>query len=98
MKKQQSTQQKLYQAISLLDGQPEITRFFTDLCTPAELQAMTDRWRVVPLIKQGLPYRKIYELTGVSVTTVGRVARTLSYGDNGYDIIYQRQQESDNAA
>ena len=65
--------------------EPEVVRaFLLDLCTPAELEAMTDRWHVVPLLQQGVPYREIYELTGVSVTTIGRVARTLERGAGGY--------------
>ena len=55
-----------------------------DLCTPAELEAMTDRWRVVPLLLEGVPYREIHDQTLVSVTTIGRVARTLERGAGGY--------------
>ena len=58
--------------------------FFKDLCTPAELQALVDRWQVVGLLQQNLPYRRIHDLTGVSVTTIGRVARFLSDGFGGY--------------
>ncbi len=66
-------------------GDPDAVRaFLLDLCTPAELEAMTDRWHVVPLLGQGIPYREIHELTGVSVTTIGRVARTLERGAGGY--------------
>ena len=62
----------------------DICAFLEDLCTPAELEAMTDRWRVVPLLQQGMPYREIHDLTLVSVTTIGRVARTLERGTGGY--------------
>ena len=62
----------------------DICAFLEDLCTPAELEAMTDRWRVVPLLLRGLPYRDIHALTGVSVPTIGRVARTLERGTGGY--------------
>lgn len=58
--------------------------FLEDLCTPAELEAMSDRWRVVPLLLQGVPYREIHDRTAVSVTTIGRVARTLERGAGGY--------------
>ena len=58
--------------------------FLEDLCTPAELEAITDRWRVVPLLLQGVPYREIHDRTAVSVTTIGRVARTLERGAGGY--------------
>lgn len=62
----------------------EVQAFLEDLCTPAELEAMTDRWRVVPLLQEGVPYREIHERTQVSVTTIGRVARTLERGAGGY--------------
>ena len=74
----------LAQALSGLAGAAAFKAFLQDLCTPAELEAMTDRWRVVPLLQQGMPYREIHELTQVSVTTIGRVARTLERGTGGY--------------
>lgn len=76
--------QALCDALAALDGSAELQAFLTDLCTPAELQALADRWRVVPLILQGVPYREIHDLTGVSVTTVGRVARCVEFGAGGY--------------
>lgn len=80
----------LMTAISLLNNKEEAERFFIDLCTPAELEAMADRWQVVPLLRQGIPYRTIHEQTGVSVTTVTRVARCLSFGSGGYNLIALR--------
>ena len=71
-------------ALSRLDDAVSVKAFLQDLCTPAELEAMTDRWRVVPLLQQGMPYREIHDLTLVSVTTIGRVARTLERGTGGY--------------
>jgi TrpR-related protein YerC/YecD len=55
-----------------------------DLCTPAELEAIVDRWRVAMLLHDGLPYREIHDRTGVSVTTIGRVARFIGHGAGGY--------------
>ena len=81
---------KLFHAIAQLKSADEAEQFFFDLCTPAEISAMADRWRVVHPIKLGTPYRKIYEQTGVSSTTVGRVAREIKYGSGGYDLIYER--------
>ena len=74
----------LARALAALGDPADIRAFLEDLCTPAELEAMTDRWRVVPLLQQGMPYREIHELTQVSVTTIGRVARTLERGAGGY--------------
>ena len=80
----------LAQAISALQTGEEVAAFLRDLCTPAELEAMVDRWGVVPLLLEGVPYREIYERTGVSVTTTGRVARTLEQGQGGYAVAIER--------
>jgi len=77
-------------AINGLRGSDEVRAFLEDLCTPAELESMTDRWRVVPLLQEGIPYREIHERTQVSVTTIGRVARTLDRGAGGYDLAVRR--------
>ena|SRR3989338_749078 len=87
---QTKAERQLYQALLSLKTIEEMQRFFQDLCTPTEIQAMTDRWQVVPAIKKQMPYRKIHEKTGVSVTTIGRVARNLTFGANGYNIAYER--------
>jgi TrpR-related protein YerC/YecD len=83
-------QQRLFRAILSLRTQDECAQFLTDLCTPAELEALVDRWAVVGFLNEGLPYRKIHELTGVSVTTIGRVARFLTAGNGGYSTALQR--------
>ncbi len=62
----------------------EMRAFLRDLCTPSELEALIDRWRVVPYLLRGMAYREIHERTAVSVTTIGRVARFLSQGNGGY--------------
>lgn len=81
---------RLFQAILSLRNARECEQFFTDLCTPAELEALVDRWAVVGYLDEGLPYRKIHELTGVSVTTIGRVARFLTAGNGGYGTALKR--------
>jgi len=80
-------QRALFGAILTLRNVDECRAFFQDLCTPAELQALTDRWAVVGLLQEGVPYREIHKLTGVSVTTIGRVARSLSIGSGGYQLV-----------
>jgi len=80
----------LFEAIISLRNIDEGRCFFRDLCTPAELQALVDRWQVVKLLKQDLPYRQIRAMTGVSVTTIGRVARSLSDGFGGYQSVFAR--------
>ena len=80
----------LFEAIICLRNIDESRSFFRDLCTPAELQALVDRWQVVKLLKQDLPYRQIHDLTAVSVTTIGRVARSLTDGFGGYQTAFAR--------
>ncbi len=81
----------LAKALAALDKPEDVRAFLEDLCTPAELEAMSDRWRVVPLLLQGVPYRQIHDRTLVSVTTIGRVARTLERGAGGYAAAAKRQ-------
>ena len=84
----------LIQAFALLQNNEEILAFLSDLCTPAELEAMADRWQVVPLLRQGMPYRSIHDQTGVSVTTITRVARCLLLGSGGYELLAKRVEQS----
>lgn len=88
--RQQQAETALFKAVNSLRSVDECRNFFRDLCTPAELQALVDRWQVVKYLEQQLPYRKIHDLTGVSVTTIGRVARFLTDGFGGYQVAIQR--------
>ncbi len=85
-------ERNLFAAVLTLKNVDECRAFFRDLCTPAELQAIADRWAVVDWLQKGLPYREIHRLTGVSVTTIGRVARCLADGNGGYALAVTRQQ------
>ena len=90
--------QALSRALASLGKPEDVRAFLQDLCTPAELEAMADRRRVVPLLLKGVPYREIHDLTEVSVTTIGRVARTLESGAGGYATALRRQQSRPAAA
>ena len=80
----------LSEALLSLETPAEARAFLEDLCTPAELEAMVDRWRVAQLLDQGYTYRDIREMTEVSVTTVGRVARSMELGAGGYRTVLDR--------
>jgi TrpR-related protein YerC/YecD len=88
-----AAERSLLQAVLTLRTVEECRDFFRDLCTPAELQALADRWSVVALLRQNLPYREIHRQTGVSVTTIGRVARYLENGNGGYSLALRRLTE-----
>ena len=81
----------LFAAILALKTRDEARNFFYDLCTPAELEGLVDRWRVVQMLIQKTPYRKIAEETHVSTATIVRVARFLNNGFDGYKTVIERQ-------
>jgi len=83
-RQEKAAEDELYRALLGLTTVADYRAFFQDLCTPAELQAMKDRWAVVEALEEGLTYRQIHDKTGVSVTTIGRVARCLTDGAGGY--------------
>ena len=84
-------QDDLFDAILALNTSDETRNFFYDLCTPAELEGLVDRWRVAKMLVQKTPYRKIAEETNVSTATIVRVARFLHNGFDGYKTVMQRQ-------
>src|SRR3954463_7655049 len=89
-RQEQAAEKRLFEALAALTTAEECRAFFRDLCTPAEIQAMADRWAVVDYVQKGLPYREIHKLTGVSVTTIGRVARFVAAGNGGYELALKR--------
>ena len=66
----------LYETILKLRDLEECRRFFEDLCTPTELQAMEQRFDVAVYLQQGLVYLDILEKTGASSATISRVRRS----------------------
>lgn len=77
-------------AIVSLESEDEARAFLQDLCTPVERESMADRWRVIKPLLAGNSYRQIHQQTGVSVTTVGRVARVLREGTGAYLTVYKK--------
>ena len=94
--KQTIRRKRLAQALQSTKDAPEMERFLVDLCTPAELRAISERWYVANLLdKGGLSYREINAQTGVSTTTIGRVARFLNEEPHqGYRAILDRLKET----
>ena len=76
----------------LLKNKNEVNDFLKDLCTPAELKALEERWSVAQLLyEDNLSYRDIATKLETSTTTVTRVARFLSNEPyQGYKKILKR--------
>jgi len=71
-------------ALTQLETAEDAQRFLIDLCTPAELRALSERWHVAQMLEDGgMSYREIQAETGVSTTTIGRVARFLREEPHG---------------
>ena len=74
----------LADALVRLKDKDEAMALLADLCTPAEVHTLAERWHVAKLLNAGdLTYREIHEATGVSTTTIVRVARFLRQENNG---------------
>ena len=71
----------------------EAERFFRDLCTIGELEAMAHRWQAARLLDEHLPYHEVSRRTGASTTTVTRVAHWLRHGEDGYRLLLDRLKE-----
>ncbi|MBD9097532.1 MAG: TrpR-like protein, YerC/YecD [Ruminococcaceae bacterium] len=80
----------LYQAILLLKNEEECSKFFEDLCTVPELKAMAQRLIVAKMLAEHYVYSDIVTQTGASTATISRVNRSLNYGTDGYEVIFQR--------
>ena len=82
---------ELFEAILALETIEEAERFFRDLCTLGEIEAMTHRWQAARLVSEGLPYHEVSRRTGASTTTVTRVAHWLRHGEGGYSLAIERR-------
>ena len=83
----------LYETILKLKDLDECRKFFSDLCTVAELRAMEQRFEVAMLLSEGMIYNDILERTGASSATISRVNRSLQYGADGYQAVLPRIKE-----
>jgi len=82
---------ELCEAVTELRSAAEAAAFLRDLCTIAELRAMSGRWQVVLLLDQGLHYLEIARRTGASTATISRVSNWLRYGSGGYRTLLDRR-------
>ena len=81
---------QLFEGILKLRSVEECYRFFTDICTIKELQAMTQRLQVAKQLYEGRNYNEVYRDTGVRSAPISRVNKFLNYGDGGYRRVLDR--------
>src|SRR5688572_3277226 len=80
----------LFEAILSLKDSEECYIFFEDICTVNELLSLSQRFEVARMLRQHKTYLEIAEKTGASTATISRVNRSLNYGNDGYDMVFQR--------
>ena len=80
----------LYDAILSLKNKDDCYRFFEDICTIKEIKDLAQRLQVAKMLKQKKTYLDIAEVTGASTATVSRVNRSLNYGSDGYNLVFER--------
>ena len=80
----------LYQAILKLKTPEECYNFLMDLCTVPELKALSQRLQVAKMLHEHKVYSEIVQATGASTATISRVNRSLSYGCDGYQVVFDR--------
>lgn len=85
----------LFKSVLSLENIDECYDFFEDLCTVQELKALSQRIVVAKMLSEKCVYTDIVSETGASTATISRVNRSLQYGCDGYDKIFERIRESE---
>ncbi|HAU87652.1 MAG TPA: TrpR YerC/YecD [Lachnospiraceae bacterium] len=80
----------LFDAILSLNSPQECYTFFEDICTINELLSLSQRFEVAKMLREQKTYLEIAEKTGASTATISRVNRSLNYGNDGYDLVFER--------
>ncbi len=80
----------LFDAVLSLQTREECYSFFEDLCTVNELLSLSQRFEVASMLKDHKTYLEIAEKTGASTATISRVNRSLNYGNDGYELVFDR--------
>ena len=84
----------LFTDILKLESVEECYRFFEDLCTIKEIQDMSQRLKVARMLEEKTPYHLIVEETKASTATISRVSKSLTYGAEGYKLIFNKDKQS----
>ncbi len=85
----------LIRSILALETEEEVFNFFCDLCTVTELQSISQRLVVAKMLSDKAVYSDIVKKTKASTATISRVNRSLKYGNDGYEIIFDRIREQE---
>ena len=83
---------ELYAEILKLESIEECEKFFDDLCTINELEAMLQRIKAAKMLLENKTFQEVTAETKISSATLARVSKCIKYGDGGYkDIINKKK-------
>ncbi|MBQ1231461.1 MAG: hypothetical protein IIX73_03760 [Clostridia bacterium] len=82
-----------FKAVLTLENVDECYKFFEDVCTVKELEAIAQRFTVAKMLTDKKVYSEIVDAVGASTATISRVNRSLSYGANGYELVFSRMEK-----
>ena len=78
----------LFDAVLSLKSREECYQFFEDVCTVNEILSLSQRFEVAKMLKEKKTYLEISEKTGASTATISLVNRSLNYGNDAYDMVF----------
>ena len=81
---------RLFEAILSLKTKDECYSFFEDVATINEILSLSQRYEVAGMLSAHKTYMEIAQKTGASTATISRVNRSLNYGNNSYEMVFDR--------
>ena len=85
----------LFRAVLSLRDKEECYTFFEDICTINELLSLSQRFEVAKMLRERKTDLEIAEKPGPSTATISRVNRSLNYGNDGYNMVFERINEEE---
>ena len=85
----------LFKAVIKLNSIEDAEKFFEDVCTIKELEAISQRLEVAELLSDGRNYQDVSRLTGASTATISRVSKCLNYGAGGYELVIGKREDAE---
>lgn len=79
--------EQLFDAILTLETREELSKFFSDACTPKEISAIAQRFAVAKMLNEKQIYNDIVKATGASTATISRVSRSIN---EGFELAFKR--------
>lgn len=74
--------QELLKVIASLETQEEMNLFFVEIFTPAELDDISLRWKLLKDLHKGVTQRKIAKKYGISLCKITRGSKILKNKDS----------------